>query len=79
MSADKPPVAIIMGSRSDWPTMEHAAKALDDLGVPHGTSTPGIHETNAHIERRNRTILGGTRTVFEHASRRFFLAINTEI
>ena len=29
----KPPVAIIMGSRSDWPTMKHAADALDALGV----------------------------------------------
>ena len=27
------PVAIIMGSRSDWPTMKHAADSLDALGV----------------------------------------------
>ena len=33
MSAAKPPVAIIMGSRSDWPTMKCAADALDSLGV----------------------------------------------
>jgi hypothetical protein len=43
------------------------AKALADLGFPHGKSTPGIHETNAHIERRNQTILGGTRTILEFA------------
>ena len=48
------------------------AKALSDLGFPHGKSTLGIHETNAHIERRNQTILGGTRTVLEFAG--FLLA-----
>ena len=29
------PVAIIMGSQSDWATMRHAAETLDALGVPH--------------------------------------------
>ena len=33
MTATTPPVAIIMGSRSDWPTMKGAADALDSLGV----------------------------------------------
>ena len=33
MATETPPVAIIMGSRSDWPTMKHAADALDRLGV----------------------------------------------
>ncbi|MBP8072488.1 MAG: 5-(carboxyamino)imidazole ribonucleotide mutase, partial [Brevundimonas sp.] len=28
MTTGTPPVAIIMGSRSDWPTMKHAADAL---------------------------------------------------
>ncbi len=42
-------------------------KAVDELGFLQGTSTPGVHETNAHIERRNETILGGTRTVLENA------------
>jgi 5-(carboxyamino)imidazole ribonucleotide mutase len=31
MATETPPVAIIMGSRSDWPTMKHAADALDRL------------------------------------------------
>ena len=31
------PIAIIMGSTSDWPTMEHAANALDALGIPYET------------------------------------------
>ena len=33
MTASTPPVAIIMGSRSDWPTMKLAADRLDQLGV----------------------------------------------
>ena len=33
MATSIPPVAIIMGSRSDWPTMRSAADALDALGV----------------------------------------------
>ena len=33
MDRSTPLVAIIMGSRSDWPTMKHAAEALDALGV----------------------------------------------
>ena len=28
-----PPVGIIMGSQSDWPTMKEAASVLDDLGI----------------------------------------------
>ena len=28
-------VGIVMGSRSDWDTMQHAAQKLEALGVPH--------------------------------------------
>ena len=34
MATETPPVAIIMGSRSDWPTMKHAADTLDRLLNP---------------------------------------------
>jgi 5-(carboxyamino)imidazole ribonucleotide mutase len=33
MSATQAPVAIIMGSRSDWPILRHAAAMLESLGV----------------------------------------------
>ena len=33
MSAKSAPVAIIMGSRSDWPVLRHAADILEGLGV----------------------------------------------
>lgn len=39
------PVAIIMGSRSDWPTMKHAADALDGLGVAYEAKVVSAHRT----------------------------------
>jgi 5-(carboxyamino)imidazole ribonucleotide mutase len=41
----KPLVGIIMGSTSDWETMEHAAKTLDQLGVPYETRVVSAHRT----------------------------------
>ena len=38
-------VGIIMGSRSDWQTMRHAAETLDALGVPHETRVVSAHRT----------------------------------
>ena len=40
-----PPVAIIMGSRSDWPTLKHAAEALDGLGVAYEAKVVSAHRT----------------------------------
>src|ERR1700710_757738 len=45
MSAERPPVAIIMGSRSDWPTMRRAAEALEMLGVAYLTKVVSAHRT----------------------------------
>lgn len=45
MSADKAPVAIIMGSRSDWPTMKAAAEVLDELGVAWDAKVVSAHRT----------------------------------
>lgn len=39
------PVAIIMGSQSDWPTMRHAAETLDVLGVSHDARIISAHRT----------------------------------
>ena len=44
MSAS-PPVAIIMGSRSDWPTLKHAADSLDALGVAYEAKVVSAHRT----------------------------------
>ena len=40
-----PPVAIIMGSTSDWETMEHAALILGELGVAYATHVVSAHRT----------------------------------
>ena len=46
MSASaKPVVGIIMGSKSDWATMKHAADTLDHLGVPHEAKIVSAHRT----------------------------------
>ena len=39
------PVAIIMGSRSDWPTLKAAAEILDALGVAHEDKVVSAHRT----------------------------------
>src|SRR5437588_8648136 len=41
----RPLVSIIMGSRSDWPTMEHASKTLGEFGVLHETKIVSAHRT----------------------------------
>lgn len=45
----KPQVAIVMGSQSDWPTMKHAADALDALGVAHDCRIVSAHRTPARM------------------------------
>jgi len=39
------PVAIIMGSQSDWPTMKHAADTLDALGIGYEAKIISAHRT----------------------------------
>jgi 5-(carboxyamino)imidazole ribonucleotide mutase len=38
-------VSIIMGSRSDWPTLQQALGPLKDLGVPYETKVVSAHRT----------------------------------
>jgi 5-(carboxyamino)imidazole ribonucleotide mutase len=38
-------VGLIMGSKSDWDTMQHAAQILDALGVPYETKVVSAHRT----------------------------------
>ena len=45
MAGDAPIVGIIMGSRSDWETMRHAADALVRLEVPHEVKVVSAHRT----------------------------------
>ena len=45
MSSATPPIAIIMGSTSDWPTMEHASNILEDLNIPYEAKVVSAHRT----------------------------------
>jgi 5-(carboxyamino)imidazole ribonucleotide mutase len=45
MADQAPLVGIIMGSRSDWETMRHAAETLDGLGIAHETKVVSAHRT----------------------------------
>jgi len=40
-----PLVGIVMGSRSDWDTMQHASAKLDALGIPHEVRVVSAHRT----------------------------------
>ncbi len=49
-TTDKPPVAapivgVVMGSRSDWETMQHAAARLDAFGIAHEVRVVSAHRT----------------------------------
>lgn len=41
----KPLVGLIMGSVSDWETMQHAAETLENLGIPHEVRVVSAHRT----------------------------------
>jgi 5-(carboxyamino)imidazole ribonucleotide mutase len=45
MSEEKPGVGIIMGSRSDWPTLKAAADVLDELRISYETKIVSAHRT----------------------------------
>jgi 5-(carboxyamino)imidazole ribonucleotide mutase len=45
MPDDAPRIGIIMGSRSDWETMRHAAETLDALGIAYETKVVSAHRT----------------------------------
>ncbi len=50
-----PVVSVIMGSRSDWPTMQHACAVLDELGVPHEARVVSAHRTPDRLYTFART------------------------
>lgn len=46
-SPERPLVAVIMGSKSDWETMRHASETLSEFGVPHECRIVSAHRTPA--------------------------------
>jgi 5-(carboxyamino)imidazole ribonucleotide mutase len=47
--ANNPLVSIIMGSQSDWETMQHASSTLKDFAVPHENLIVSAHRTPAWL------------------------------
>ncbi len=50
-SATPPVVGVVMGSRSDWDTMERAAHILAEFGVPHECEVVSAHRTPDKLTR----------------------------
>ncbi|KUR76083.1 5-(carboxyamino)imidazole ribonucleotide mutase [Novosphingobium sp. FSW06-99] len=62
------PVAVIMGSQSDWETMAHATKVLDRLGVAHDCRIVSAHRTPERLVEFARTAhLQGFRVIIAGA------------
>ena len=51
----QPVIGIIMGSKSDWKTMRHAAETLEQLGVPHEARVVSAHRTPQRLYDYART------------------------
>ena len=51
-------VGIIMGSRSDWSTLRHAAETLDQLGIAHEARVVSAHRTPDRLYDYARTASG---------------------
>jgi 5-(carboxyamino)imidazole ribonucleotide mutase len=47
--AARPRVAVIMGSKSDWDTMQHASETLERLAIPHECRVVSAHRTPARM------------------------------
>ena len=45
MAAKKPTVAIVMGSKTDWPTLEHTVNTLKEFGVESTVKVMSAHRT----------------------------------
>jgi 5-(carboxyamino)imidazole ribonucleotide mutase len=43
MNEAQPKVGVLMGSASDWPTLQHAAAILAEFGVPHECKVVSAH------------------------------------
>src|SRR5688572_7075060 len=50
-----PLIGIIMGSKSDWPTLKHAADVLDELGVRYEARVVSAHRTPERLYEYART------------------------
>ncbi|GAB4173724.1 MAG: 5-(carboxyamino)imidazole ribonucleotide mutase [Wenzhouxiangellaceae bacterium] len=56
--SSKPKVGLVMGSKSDWPTMAHAAARLDEFEVPYETEVVSAHRTPEKLMQYGRDAAG---------------------
>ena len=68
MPASGPLVAILMGSKSDWETMQATGQTLRDFGVPHESRVLSAHRTPAETAEYVRTAEGRGVQVFVAAA-----------
>ena len=57
-----PLVGIIMGSTSDWETMQHAAAQLEALGIPFEKNVVSAHRTPKRTQKPARGIVSAEMT-----------------
>ena len=55
---ETPMIGVVMGSRSDWETLRHAAEVLTELGIPHETKVVSAHRTPERLFRYGREAEG---------------------
>ncbi|MGH9639608.1 MAG: AIR carboxylase family protein, partial [Bryobacteraceae bacterium] len=55
--AEGPLVGVVMGSKSDWETMQRTAEMLDALGVPHERRIVSAHRTPDWMAEYARTAI----------------------
>ena len=68
-AVDSPLVGVVMGSDSDWPTMQAAAAVLDDFGVPYEAKVVSAHRTpDAMFEYAETAAARGLRAIIASAS-----------
>ena len=65
---ENPLVGVVMGSESDWPVMQHAARQLQDFGVPHEARILSAHRTpDAMFAYAERAAARGLRCIIAGA------------
>ena len=64
MADANPLVAVLMGSKSDWPTMKRACDVLEELGVSHEAKVISAHRKAARLVEYIRQVEGAGARVF---------------
>ena len=66
-------IAIIMGSQSDWATMRHSTKILDDLDIDYRTMIISAHRTPERLYEFAKNAEKNGFNIWSHRTRRLLL------